>query len=68
MVHGRGTWLEHSLETLESDPRPAGCKKLVGADHTYDHAVDPKRHGPFSKEMQVPMGGAPGWGIFTGRR
>lgn len=24
-----------AIETLESDPRPAGCKKLVGSDHTY---------------------------------
>ena len=24
-----------SIETLESDPRPSGCKKLVGSDHTY---------------------------------
>ena len=24
-----------TIETLESDPRPSGCKKLVGSDHTY---------------------------------
>jgi len=24
-----------AIETLESDPRPPGCKKLVGSDHTY---------------------------------
>ncbi len=24
-----------SIEALESDPRPSGCKKLVGSDHTY---------------------------------
>jgi len=24
-----------AIETLESDPRPTGCKKLVGSDHTY---------------------------------
>lgn len=24
-----------AIETLESDPRPAGSKKLVGSDHTY---------------------------------
>lgn len=24
-----------AIETLESDPRPAGCKKLAGSDHTY---------------------------------
>lgn len=24
-----------AIETLESDPRPAGCEKLVGSDHTY---------------------------------
>ena len=24
-----------TIEALESDPRPAGCKKLVGSDHTY---------------------------------
>jgi len=24
-----------TIETLESDSRPAGCKKLVGSDHTY---------------------------------
>ena len=24
-----------AIETLESDPRPAGCKKLVASDHTY---------------------------------
>ena len=24
-----------AIEALESDPRPAGCKKLVGSDHTY---------------------------------
>jgi mRNA interferase RelE/StbE len=24
-----------AIETLESDSRPAGCKKLVGSDHTY---------------------------------
>jgi mRNA interferase RelE/StbE len=24
-----------SIEALESDPRPAGCKKLVGSDRTY---------------------------------
>jgi hypothetical protein len=23
-----------TIETLESDPRPPGCKKLVGSDHT----------------------------------
>jgi mRNA interferase RelE/StbE len=23
------------IEALESDPRPPGCKKLVGSDHTY---------------------------------
>ena len=23
-----------AIETLESDPRPVGCKKLVGSDHT----------------------------------
>ncbi|MEI6603829.1 MAG: hypothetical protein WCP35_00865 [Verrucomicrobiota bacterium] len=24
-----------AIETLESDPRPSGCKKLVGSVHTY---------------------------------
>jgi len=24
-----------AIETLESDPRPTGCKKLEGSDHTY---------------------------------
>lgn len=24
-----------AIESLESDPRPVGCKKLVGSDHTY---------------------------------
>jgi len=24
-----------TIETLELDPRPPGCKKLVGSDHTY---------------------------------
>jgi len=24
-----------SIESLESDARPSGCKKLVGSDHTY---------------------------------
>lgn len=24
-----------AIESLESDPRPAGCKKLAGSDHTY---------------------------------
>jgi mRNA interferase RelE/StbE len=24
-----------AIEALESDPRPQGCKKLVGSDHTY---------------------------------
>jgi len=24
-----------TIETLEADPRPSGCKKLVGSDHTY---------------------------------
>ena len=24
-----------SMEALESDPRPSGCKKLMGSDHTY---------------------------------
>ena len=24
-----------AIETLESDPRPVGCKKLMGSDHTY---------------------------------
>ena len=24
-----------AIETLESDPRSASCKKLVGSDHTY---------------------------------
>lgn len=23
------------IEKLQSDPRPPGCKKLVGSDHTY---------------------------------
>lgn len=23
------------IESLESNPRPAGCKKLTGSDHTY---------------------------------
>jgi mRNA interferase RelE/StbE len=24
-----------TIESLESDPRPSGCKKLVGSEHTY---------------------------------
>lgn len=24
-----------AIEALTSDPRPPGCKKLVGSDHTY---------------------------------
>ena len=24
-----------TIEALESDARPSGCKKLVGSDHTY---------------------------------
>ena len=24
-----------TIESLESDARPSGCKKLVGSDHTY---------------------------------
>jgi len=24
-----------TIETLETDPRPSGCKKLIGSDHTY---------------------------------
>jgi mRNA interferase RelE/StbE len=24
-----------TIETLASDPRPSGCKKLVGSDHNY---------------------------------
>ena len=24
-----------SIESLDSDARPSGCKKLVGSDHTY---------------------------------
>ena len=32
------TWIPRivaAIETLESDQRPSGCKKLVGSDHTY---------------------------------
>ena len=24
-----------AIEALETDPRPAGCKKLAGSEHTY---------------------------------
>ena len=24
-----------TIETLKAEPRPSGCKKLVGSDHTY---------------------------------
>ncbi len=24
-----------AIEALETDPRPVGCKKLVGSEHTY---------------------------------
>lgn len=24
-----------SIEALETDPRPTGCRKLVGSEHTY---------------------------------
>lgn len=24
-----------AIESLEAEPRPAGCKKLIGSEHTY---------------------------------
>ena len=27
--------ITRAIEALESDPRPVGCKKLVGSEHTY---------------------------------